>query len=62
MTEEQINKLFQPFERLSAEFSEIEGTGIGLVITKALIEQMGGAIGVTSSKEGSCFWIEFKQA
>jgi len=58
MTAEQIKKLFQPFERLSAETSGIEGTGIGLVIVKKLTEKMGGAIGITSDSDGSCFWLE----
>jgi PAS domain S-box-containing protein len=58
LTEEEIAKLFTPFERLSAE-SNVQGTGIGLVITKFLVEIMGGAIGVDSTKgEGSTFWVE----
>ena len=54
----EINKLFKPFERLSAR-NDIEGTGIGLVITKNLIELMDGSIGVDSHPgKGSTFWIE----
>ena len=63
LSEEQISKLFQPFERLSAKNSNIEGTGIGLCICKKLIEAMNGRIGVESTEgEGSCFWIEIPLA
>ena len=59
MDQHQQLKLFKPFERIGAEDSAVEGTGIGLVITKSLIEIMGGAIGVESSPGvGSTFWIE----
>ena len=59
LSEQQIAKLFQPFERLSAKNSNIEGTGIGLVISKKLIEAMHGTIGVESEvRKGSCFWVE----
>ena len=51
-------EIFQPFNRLNAA-SNIEGTGIGLSISKQLIEMMGGKIGVVSKlNEGSEFWIE----
>ena len=54
-----IGELFQPFKRLEAEHSEIEGTGIGLSITKQLVEMMGGEVGVDSQVGvGSTFWIE----
>lgn len=58
IADEDVENLFEPFNRLGAEYSEIEGTGIGLVITKRLIEMMDGAIGVESKLgEGSSFWF-----
>ena len=56
---ERLSELFQPFNRLGQENSAVEGTGIGLVITKRLIESMGGSIGVRSEAGvGSTFWVE----
>lgn len=56
---ERIGELFQPFNRLGAEASEIEGTGIGLTITRRLADMMGGNLGVDSTPGvGSTFWIE----
>ena len=56
---EQLAQLFQPFNRLGQETSTEEGTGIGLVVTKRLVELMGGVIGVESSVGiGSVFWVE----
>ncbi len=60
---EQLGQLFQPFNRLGREASAEEGTGIGLVVTKRLVELMGGAIGVESALgTGSVFWIELSLA
>lgn len=57
---DKYDELFQPFSRLGAESSEIEGTGIGLTITKKLIELQGGQIGFDSEPGvGSVFWIDW---
>ncbi|AMO97085.1 sensory box protein [Collimonas fungivorans] len=59
LTPEQLAQLFQPFNRLGQESSVEEGTGIGLVVTKQLVELMGGVIGVESRVgAGSVFWVE----
>ncbi len=56
---EQLTQLYQPFNRLGREAGKEEGTGIGLVVTKRLVEMMGGVIGVDSTVgAGSVFWIE----
>jgi CheY-like chemotaxis protein len=58
---EQLAQLFQPFNRLGKESSAEEGTGIGLVVTKRLVELMGGTIGADSVVgKGSVFWVEFQ--
>lgn len=55
----QQSQLFKAFERLGAEQTEVEGSGIGLMITKNIIELMGGTIGMTSQPNvGSTFWVE----
>ncbi len=59
LTDDQQKGLFQPFERLGAEQTDIEGTGIGLVVTKNLVEIMNGKIGFQSTEGlGSTFWVE----
>ncbi len=56
---EKLAQLFQPFNRLGQEAGGAEGTGIGLVVTKRLVELLGGSIGVDSTVgEGSTFWVE----
>jgi PAS domain S-box-containing protein len=57
-----LPELFKPFSRLGAEVGTIEGTGIGLTLTKKLIEIMNGKIGVSSKvNEGTTFWIELER-
>ncbi|WP_237067368.1 ATP-binding response regulator [Microbulbifer guangxiensis] len=58
--EERRAEVFEPFNRLGAERSHIEGTGVGLAIAKRLTEAMGGRIDFDSHEDqGSVFWIEF---
>ncbi|MCL4481416.1 MAG: ATP-binding protein, partial [Bacteroidetes bacterium] len=60
---DEIQKLFNPFQRIGAEISEVEGTGLGLTVAKKLIEAMGGTIGVESEVGvGSTFWIELPRS
>ncbi|MES2040603.1 MAG: PAS domain S-box protein [Pseudomonadota bacterium] len=63
LSPEQVAQLFQPFNRLGQDAGNEEGTGIGLVVTKQLVELMGGVIGVESNVGvGSVFWIELALA
>src|SRR5919201_1337106 len=63
MLAEQIARLFVPFERLDAAQSGVEGTGLGLALSRGLVELMGGTLGVESAVGmGSTFWIELPRA
>ncbi len=56
---DKLARLFTPFDRLGAEQTGIEGVGLGLSLSKRLMEAMGGTLGVTSAPgQGSTFWIE----
>ncbi len=56
---ERLDELFEPFSRLGAETTEVEGTGVGLALVKGFMEAMHGAVGLeTTSPEGSCFYID----
>jgi PAS domain S-box-containing protein len=63
LTAEKLAQLFQPFNRLGQESGSEEGTGIGLVVSKRLVELMGGEIGAESTVGmGSEFWIDLDAA
>lgn len=62
---DQASALFQPFTRLAAGAARTEGTGLGLSLSRALIEAMDGAIGYaprSDGEEGACFWFELPLA
>ena len=60
---DEIARLFEPFERFDAATRGIDGTGVGLALSKALTEAMSGEVGVQSTVgEGSTFWCEFDRA
>lgn len=61
--EKRRGEVFAPFSRLGAEASTVEGTGIGLTISKMLVEAMGGQIGFfTQENLGTTFWLEIPRA
>ena len=60
---EDIGKLFKPFERIGAEKTAIEGSGLGLAVVKKLMDAMGGKVGVESTRGiGTTFWIDLPTA
>ncbi|HXX41259.1 MAG TPA: ATP-binding protein [Chthoniobacterales bacterium] len=60
---EKLDRLFRPFDRLGAEQSNVEGTGLGLALSQRLMQAMGGCIGVeTTVGGGSTFWIELPRS
>ena len=60
---EKVGRLFTAFDRLGAEQSEVQGTGLGLALSKRLVEAMAGFIGVEShGDEGARFWVELPPA
>jgi len=60
---ELLPRLFQPFDRLGAERTTVTGTGLGLALSKRLVEAMGGTIGVdTEAGKGAAFWVELARA
>ncbi len=62
LSAEELSQLFKPFQRLGQEAGGVEGTGIGLVVARQLVELMGGKIGVDSKVgEGSIFWFELNE-
>lgn len=62
LSPDKLAQLFQPFNRLGQENGAEEGTGIGLMVTKQLVELMGGSIGAASSVGAGCeFWIELRR-
>jgi PAS domain S-box-containing protein len=63
ITADKQSQLFQPFNRLGAEMGPVEGTGIGLVITRQLVADMNGSMGFVSEPgQGTTFWAEFPSA
>lgn len=62
IADEDLTRLFQPFERLGAESSDVEGVGLGLSLTRCLVEEMGGTIDVESEVGlGTTFSVELTE-
>jgi PAS domain S-box-containing protein len=64
LTSEEASRIFLPFERLAADATDTEGTGLGLALSKSLIEAMGGRISIEHSApgEGTTFCVELEQS
>jgi signal transduction histidine kinase/ActR/RegA family two-component response regulator len=63
IAEDQLGKIFAPFERLDAAQAGVEGAGLGLALSRHIIGAMGGSTGVTSTPgQGSVFWIDIPAA
>jgi PAS domain S-box-containing protein len=63
IADEALERLFVPFERLTAEFSGVEGTGLGLPLSQRLAHAMGGTLELTTAvDQGSTFWVELPVA
>ncbi len=63
LTEQQLARLFNPFDRLGAERGPVAGTGLGLALTRQLVQAQGGEIGVESTPGvGSTFWVRLPAA
>jgi PAS domain S-box-containing protein len=59
---DKLPRLFTPFDRLGAEQSEVQGTGLGLALCQRLVQEMGSSIGVESTVgRGSIFWLELER-
>ncbi len=58
LTDDQVARLFNPFERVGAQRGSVAGTGLGLALTRELVQAMGGSVGVNSRPgEGSTFYV-----
>jgi PAS domain S-box-containing protein len=62
LDEQQLARLYNPFDRLGAERGPVAGTGLGLALTRQLVEALGGEIGVESTPgQGSTFWVRLPE-
>ncbi len=64
LSAQEVSRAFLPFERLAADRTETEGTGLGLALSKSLMEAMNGRVGIQHSApgEGSTFYVELEPA